>query len=123
MQKILIFDPSDRNGDLYRREFEGEGYAVITAYNLWNTLKYYRTEHPALVLFIIESPGAGLLGTVEQMLSDNRRTPIVFTGSAPLHLEEQSSLAALKQHIRDLCPPPGLPGESFCSMPALPVIG
>ena len=118
MLKILVFDQHPRSRDLYRREFEAEGYDVITACSLRHALKVFRSEAPALVLLSIERPGAELLGTIEQMLSADRRIPIVFTGpvaenadsgclgSATLHPETETNISALKRFVRELCPPP-----------------
>jgi CheY-like chemotaxis protein len=118
MPKILIFDRDARSRELYRKEFQGEGFDVLTASSLRDALRSFRTERPALVLFSIESTGAELLGTIEQMVSANRRVPIIFAGqvtknadpgcvrSEILSLEEGSGLCALKQAVRELCPFP-----------------
>ncbi len=83
-----------------------------------DSLRYFRNENPALVLFSVDSPGVALLGTVEQMLSDNRRIPIVFTnpfldgieseptGTLSLCSRGRSGFAELRQMIGDLCPFP-----------------
>jgi len=118
MPKILIFDRDACSRELYRKEFQGEGFEVLTASSLRDALRSFRIERPALVLFSIESTGAELLGTLEQMVSANRHVPIIFTGqvaknadpecvrSEILSLEEGSRLCALKQAVRELCPFP-----------------
>ena len=115
MPKILIYDRLAVMRELYRREFQEEGYNVLITSSLRDALNVFRNESPALVLFSIEHFGVELLGTVEQMLSINRHIPIIFAGSdadAPdsgcaelmhLSLEKQSDLVALKHAIRDLC--------------------
>jgi DNA-binding NtrC family response regulator len=114
MPKILIFDQYICTRELFRKEFEDEGYDVLTVCSLRDALKYFRAETPAVVLFSIDSPGAELLGTIEQMLSADRCTPIVFTSSvidgaergcvelASPYMGKQSSLTSLKQAVGEL---------------------
>jgi CheY-like chemotaxis protein len=118
MSKILVFDQCRCAGEFYRKEFEEEGYNVLAACSLRDALKCFRNEDPALVLLIIESPGAELLGTIEQMVSINRHVPIVFSspiadveeplcaGLDLLYSERRSRLAVLKQTVKELCPFP-----------------
>jgi CheY-like chemotaxis protein len=120
MNKILVFDQCCCTCEFYRKELEEEGYNVLAARSLRDALKFFRKEDPALVLFIIESIGAELLGTIEQMVSANRHVPIVFsspiTGAKEplcarldlLYSERRSLLAVLKQTIKELCPFPAI---------------
>ncbi len=116
MPKILVYDDHKWILELYRREFQDEGYEVLPAASLREALRYFRAESPELVLLSIRQPGAEVLGTLEQLLTVNRRTPIVFTGAfidhaapglaqlADAEVEQESDLTMLKQTIRDLCP-------------------
>jgi CheY-like chemotaxis protein len=116
MARILVYGDHKCILELYRRELQDEGYDVLAVSSLRDALAYFQSESPALVLFSIWRPGAEELGTIEQMLSRNRRIPIVFTSSftdqvdpglaglGDAYVEQLSDLAVLKQAIKDLCP-------------------
>ena len=116
MAEILVYEEHPCILELYRREFLDEGYDVIATTSLQEAFELFQSGSPVLVLFGIWRPGTEELITIQEMLSTNRRIPIVFTGSfvesvdpglaalANAHVEQLSDLAVLKKTIQDLCP-------------------
>ncbi len=114
MGKILFVDDDESLLQLYREEFEEEGYEVILAKDGKEALAIFMKEKPDLVVMDIRMPIMDGIEAMGRILGKNRHVPVILNTAFPQYREnfmswgaeayvlKSSDLTELKQKIREI---------------------
>lgn len=117
MARLLIVEDDDRVGQLYREEFESEGYEVELARDGAAALERLSAFAPDAIVLDIGLPEKSGLDVLEEMGAAAGRTPVIVNTAYPLFrfdlrahraavwVNKSSNLDLLKQHVRRLTTP------------------
>lgn len=81
MKKLLLIDDEEAIQMLYREEFEGDGYAVVSALNGETGLKKFVEDTPDLVILDIQMPGMNGVEILRQMKMLNPSVPVILSSA------------------------------------------
>jgi len=84
MATLLIADDSRDILELYREEFEGEGYRVLTASDGAEAARVARESAPDLVILDIGMPEKSGLEVIAEIAQLNGGTPVIVNTAYPL---------------------------------------
>ena len=117
MSLLLIADDNGEIRELYKEEFEGEGYCVITAANGAEAAGITKTEKPDLVILDIGMPEKNGLEVIGEIARLNGGTPVIVNTAYPLFkldyrahhaatwVVKSSDLDPLKSAVRQIVDP------------------
>lgn len=81
MKKLLLVDDEEAIRMIYREEFEGDGYQVITAADGQSALQLFGSEAPDLVILDIQMPGMNGVEVLRQMKMRNSAVPVILSSA------------------------------------------
>lgn len=81
MKKLLLVDDEEAIRMIYREEFEGDGYQVITAGDGQSALQLFASEAPDLVILDIQMPGMNGVEVLRQMKMRNATVPVILSSA------------------------------------------
>lgn len=81
MKKLLLVDDEEAIRMIYREEFEGDGYQVITAADGPSALQLFASEAPDLVILDIQMPGLNGVEVLRQMKMHNAAVPVILSSA------------------------------------------
>jgi DNA-binding response OmpR family regulator len=84
MATLLITDDSRDILELYREEFEGEGYVVLTASDGGEAVRMAREMRPDLVILDIGMPEKSGLEVIAEISCLHGGTPVIVNTAYPL---------------------------------------
>ncbi len=114
MNKILVVDDEEGIRDLYKEEFEDEGFIVDVAKNGEEAMEKLFVFQPDLVTLDVKMPGMGGIETLKQIREQQRRLPIILcsaygeykqdftTWASDAYVVKCADLTELKATIRSL---------------------
>ncbi|MFA6449452.1 MAG: response regulator [bacterium] len=117
MAVLLIADDSPEIRELYRDEFEGDGYEVVTATDGNDAITATRESQPDLVILDIGMPEKDGLEVIGEISRLNGGTPVIVNTAYPLFkmdfrahhatawIEKSANLDPLKSAVRQLVAP------------------
>lgn len=117
MATLLIADDSAEVRELYREEFEAEGYEVLTASNGNEAITVTREKRPDLVILDIGMPERDGLEVIAEISCLNGGTPVIVNTAYPLFkmdfrahhaatwIAKSANLDPLKSAVRQLVEP------------------
>jgi two-component system, response regulator, stage 0 sporulation protein F len=80
-QRLLVVDDEDHLRELYRLEFEEEGYSVDTAANAADVLKKLDSGTYDAVILDIQMPGMPGIDLLQKIMTRNRQQPVILNTS------------------------------------------
>jgi len=113
-KKVLFVDDELSLLDLYQEEFTEEGYEVLLARNGREAVTKSRKESPDIVVMDICMPDKDGIGTLNSMVSMDRRIPVILNSAYPKYRNDfmtwgaeayvlkSSDLTELKQKIHEI---------------------
>jgi CheY-like chemotaxis protein len=78
MKTILFVDDNKHIREFCKREFEEDGYRVVTARDGIEAVEFVRHEIPDLIILDICMPSANGLETIEMIQAIDMEVPVVF---------------------------------------------
>jgi CheY-like chemotaxis protein len=117
MAVLLIADDNAEIRELYRDEFEGDGYEVVTATDGNEAVSMTRETRPDLVILDIGMPEKDGLEVIGEISRLNGGTPVIVNTAYPLFkmdfranhatawIEKSANLDTLKSAVRQLVAP------------------
>lgn len=114
MKTILVVDDEKHIRELYKSEFEDEGYAVLLAGSGEEALEAVEHNSPDLIVLDIQMPGMDGIEALEKLLGQDRGIPIILntayshyredftTWGADAYVVKSSDTSKLKQEIKRL---------------------
>ena len=117
MRVLLIVDDNPEIRELYRDEFEGDGYEVVTAGDGNEAIIVTRDKQPDLVILDIGMPERDGLEVIGEISRLNGGTPVIVNTAYPLFkmdfrahhatawVEKSANLDPLKSAVRQLVDP------------------
>jgi DNA-binding response OmpR family regulator len=79
--KLLLVDDEEAIQMVYREEFEGDGYQVISALDGQSGLEKFKNENPDLVILDIQMPGMNGVEVLRQMKMINPLVPVILSSA------------------------------------------
>ena len=117
MRVLLIADDNPEIRELYREEFEGDGYEVVTAADGNEAITMTREARPDLVILDVGMPEKDGLEVIGEISRLNGGTPVIVNTAYPLFkmdfrahhatawIEKSANLDSLKSAVRQLVDP------------------
>lgn len=114
MKKLLLVDDEEAIQMVYREEFEGDGYEVVSAMNGQIGLEMFKQEAPDLVILDIQMPGMNGVEVLRQMKMYNPAIPVILssayqefkrdlgTWASDDYVVKSGNIDELKQTVRKL---------------------
>ncbi len=81
VKKLLLVDDEEAIQMVYREEFEGDGYQVISAMDGQSGLDKFKEENPDLVILDIQMPGLNGVEVLRQMKMLNPSVPVILSSA------------------------------------------
>ena len=114
MKTILIADDDRNLALLYQQELSDEGYQVEVVHDGRQAIEQVAQDPPDLLILDIRMPGIDGIETLQQILAQNNRLPVILntaysnyednymTWSAEAYVVKSSDLTELKNKIREV---------------------
>ena len=114
MKTILIADDDKNLTLLYQQELSDEGYQVEVVHDGRQAIEGVTQNPPDLLILDIHMPGIDGIETLQQILAQNNRLPVILntaysnyennymTWSADAYVVKSSDLTELKNKIREV---------------------
>ena len=111
-KKILVAEGEPQIRELYKAGLEREGYKVVCASRMEETLEKIREEDPDLVVLDMGIPAEGGIETLSQIVREHETLPVILTSRyrfcdesfviwlAEAWIFKSSNLTELKRAIR-----------------------
>jgi DNA-binding response OmpR family regulator len=81
VKKLLLVDDEEAIRMIYREEFEGDGYEVVTAADGPSGLECFRSARPDLVILDIHMPGMNGVEVLRLMKMENATIPVILSSA------------------------------------------
>ena len=114
MKKILLVDNEENIQTIYREEFEGDGYVVLSALNGEEGLKKFSDENPDIVILDIMMPGINGVEVLRKMKMLDSTIPVILssayqefkrdlgTWASDAYIVKSGDIGDLKRAVREL---------------------
>ena len=114
MKRILIVDDEPHICELYRSDFEDEGYDVSVANSGEDALAEAEKNPPDLIILDIQMPGMDGIETLEKLIGKDKGIPVILntayshykedyrTWGAEAYVVKSSDTTTLKQEVKRL---------------------
>jgi CheY-like chemotaxis protein len=114
MKRILIVDDEPHICELYRSDFEDEGYDVSVANSGEEALEEAEKNPPDLIILDIQMPGMDGIETLEKLIGKDKGIPVILntayshykedyrTWGAEAYVVKSSDTTKLKQEVKRL---------------------
>ena len=114
MKRILIVDDEPHICELYRSDFEDEGYDVSVANSGEEALEEAEKNPPDLIILDIQMPGMDGIETLEKLIGKDKGIPVILntayshykedyrTWGAEAYVVKSSDTTRLKQEVKRL---------------------
>ena len=94
MSKILVIEDEKNLRVLYQKDFERDGFEVVTAATAADGLQLVEAERPDLVVMDIRLPGMDGLEAMSRLLDRNPKVPVVLNSAYSSYKDSFMSWAA-----------------------------
>ena len=114
MKKILLVDNEENIQTIYREEFEGDGYLVLSALNGEEGLKKFSDENPDIVILDIMMPGIDGVEVLRKMKTLDSTVPVILssayqefkrdlgTWASDAYIVKSGDIGDLKRAVKEL---------------------
>jgi DNA-binding response OmpR family regulator len=118
-KSILIVDDEANIRELYKQEFEEEGYRVTTVASAEEASDILRGERPDLLVLDIEMPGRDGLSYLREVIERDRDLPVLINSAYSCYRDDFSSWLAAAYVVKsaDLGPLKGKIREILADSP------
>jgi DNA-binding NtrC family response regulator len=117
-KRILVVDDEANIRELYKQEFEDEGYEVAVVASAEEAAHILNERRPDLMILDIEMQGQDGLSYLRELMESNRDLPVVISSAYPsykgdfsswlaeAYLVKSADLDPLKDKVREILTQP-----------------